>query len=592
MLPKLINDGERVIIASQSTVVLDLIQKLCRFLNLSFARIDGQTEYTKRHKTELSFGLGTSTLLDGATSPIEGSKKATLPSVLLLSGAGGLGLNLQGASSMILLTPDWNPSTEIQFIRRIDRSGQCRTVNIFRLIMGDSLEEKIFAIQANKLKTMHQLELVSQDVLLPINVSWLLGKWNRPMQPPKQRNDINDVYSSSGRFDQQSTSSSDMDVFVKLEMTAKQVGGQEGFLKKARLRQMTNRLLVPVIRASTKRRRTFVAIQNSPIYWILLRRRQARGETQQRISEMQENYLIELLLKERITSMQKLLCSDVMKRFHRIDGLALETANTEWHSLFGTTNSVKKELKATLKKYRKKCLTLRPTTVMQWKFIEILNEKAFKMDNSLKLLRLQVRRLRAHDSIDRMTKQIINASTNTSIQPVMVLVGLCPIWQTDSVGNRVEKVVSFVDGLSNSGDLLNTHKKQPTTIKTSSIIQDVCSETKCKCVVVNAFDIPFEINNHNFLGRKMLNLLMDEIGEQEDLFQMIGDRVVKMVARVKQSDQQRIVVVTMNTHLHNCIKKSLPSINVRPPVRIPHIGWLKDNNEQENVVAKLISEFE
>jgi len=130
-----IDSGERVVIASGSTAVLDVCQRLCRFLKLSYARIDGSTPSFKRTKAAKSFATGTSS-----------------PSILLLSArAGGAGLNLQGASVMILCEVQWNPATDEQTMARIWRSGQSRRTRIYRLVAAGTLEETILARQGKKL---------------------------------------------------------------------------------------------------------------------------------------------------------------------------------------------------------------------------------------------------------------------------------------------------------------------------------------------------------------------------------------------------------------------------------------------------------
>lgn len=66
--------------------------------------------------------------------------------------AGGLGLNLTQASRVFLLDPWWNPATEDQAIDRVHRIGQTREVVVTRLIIRDSVEERILALQEKKRK--------------------------------------------------------------------------------------------------------------------------------------------------------------------------------------------------------------------------------------------------------------------------------------------------------------------------------------------------------------------------------------------------------------------------------------------------------
>lgn len=71
--------------------------------------------------------------------------------VLLLSAkAGGVGLNLVGASNLILYDSDWNPASDQQAMARIWRDGQKKSVYIYRLLTSGTIEEKIFQRQICK----------------------------------------------------------------------------------------------------------------------------------------------------------------------------------------------------------------------------------------------------------------------------------------------------------------------------------------------------------------------------------------------------------------------------------------------------------
>ncbi|XP_049851549.1 TATA-binding protein-associated factor 172-like [Schistocerca gregaria] len=72
--------------------------------------------------------------------------------LLLTVSIGGLGLNLTGANIVIFLEHDWNPQNDIQAMDRVHRIGQKKTVNVYRLITKDTLEEKIMSLQKFKLK--------------------------------------------------------------------------------------------------------------------------------------------------------------------------------------------------------------------------------------------------------------------------------------------------------------------------------------------------------------------------------------------------------------------------------------------------------
>jgi hypothetical protein len=64
--------------------------------------------------------------------------------------AGGIGINLQAASVVVLVEPQWKPSTEEQAIARAHRMGQVRTVQVHRLLAQDSIDERIREVQEGK----------------------------------------------------------------------------------------------------------------------------------------------------------------------------------------------------------------------------------------------------------------------------------------------------------------------------------------------------------------------------------------------------------------------------------------------------------
>jgi SNF2 family DNA or RNA helicase len=76
---------------------------------------------------------------------------------------GGLGLNLVEANTVFLLDPWWNPSAENQAIDRAHRIGQENPVTVYRFLMKDSIEEKVFALQKNK--KVIEKSLISEEAL-------------------------------------------------------------------------------------------------------------------------------------------------------------------------------------------------------------------------------------------------------------------------------------------------------------------------------------------------------------------------------------------------------------------------------------------
>lgn len=127
------NAGENVVLVSNYTQTLDLLERVLLKLNFLYARLDGSTPLATRDTLVTSFN------------------KAKKYNVFLLSAkAGGIGLNLIGASRLILFDNDWNPSIDIQAMARIHRDGQKKPVFIYRLFTTGSIDEKIFQRQLMK----------------------------------------------------------------------------------------------------------------------------------------------------------------------------------------------------------------------------------------------------------------------------------------------------------------------------------------------------------------------------------------------------------------------------------------------------------
>lgn len=129
MLPKLQQTGHRVLIFFQMTQVMSIMEDFLNYKGFSYLRLDGSTKADDR--SELL------KLFNAPDSPYF---------VFLLSTrAGGLGLNLQTADTVIIFDSDWNPHQDLQAQDRAHRIGQTKEVRIFRLISTNSVEESILA---------------------------------------------------------------------------------------------------------------------------------------------------------------------------------------------------------------------------------------------------------------------------------------------------------------------------------------------------------------------------------------------------------------------------------------------------------------
>ncbi|XP_026546617.1 DNA repair and recombination protein RAD54B [Notechis scutatus] len=126
--------SERVVVVSNYTQTLNILQEVCQQRGYPYTRLDGSTPVSQRQQIVDSFN----------------SKFCPAFIFLLSSKAGGVGLNLVGASHLILYDIDWNPATDIQAMARVWRDGQRHTVHIYRLLTTGTIEEKIYQRQISK----------------------------------------------------------------------------------------------------------------------------------------------------------------------------------------------------------------------------------------------------------------------------------------------------------------------------------------------------------------------------------------------------------------------------------------------------------
>ncbi|CEP63968.1 DNA-dependent ATPase RAD54 LALA0_S09e06590g [Lachancea lanzarotensis] len=126
---------DKIVLISNYTQTLDLIERMCRASNYAVVRLDGTLNVNKRQK-----------LVDRFNDP-EGQEFI----FLLSSKAGGCGINLIGANRLILMDPDWNPAADQQALARVWRDGQKKDCFIYRFISTGSIEEKIYQRQSMKM---------------------------------------------------------------------------------------------------------------------------------------------------------------------------------------------------------------------------------------------------------------------------------------------------------------------------------------------------------------------------------------------------------------------------------------------------------
>ncbi|KAF8551112.1 hypothetical protein OG21DRAFT_1445699 [Imleria badia] len=136
LLTSLKTKGSRVLIFSQMSRVLDILEDYCLFRGFRYCRIDGSTAHEDRIVA-----------IDEYNKPDSGKFI-----FLLTTRAGGLGINLTSADIVILYDSDWNPQADLQAMDRAHRIGQTKQVYVFRFITEGSVEERMLERAAQKLR--------------------------------------------------------------------------------------------------------------------------------------------------------------------------------------------------------------------------------------------------------------------------------------------------------------------------------------------------------------------------------------------------------------------------------------------------------
>lgn len=130
LLPEMIEEGRRILLFSQFTSMLDLIEPELHLLKIPFVRLTGET-----HDRAL---------------PVHRFQNGEVPLFLISLKAGGVGLNLTAADTVIHYDPWWNPAVEEQATGRAHRIGQINPVFAWKLITLGTVEEKILGMQERK----------------------------------------------------------------------------------------------------------------------------------------------------------------------------------------------------------------------------------------------------------------------------------------------------------------------------------------------------------------------------------------------------------------------------------------------------------
>ena len=135
LLRSLFQKNHRVVLFSQFTMVLDVLEDYCMMRGWKYARFDGSTSRSKRSYLVNRFNVEDSPYFI----------------FLMSTKAGGVGINLQTADTCILYDSDWNPQNDLQAMARVHRIGQTKKVHVYRLITSNTIEERIVERASRKL---------------------------------------------------------------------------------------------------------------------------------------------------------------------------------------------------------------------------------------------------------------------------------------------------------------------------------------------------------------------------------------------------------------------------------------------------------
>ncbi|XP_053547838.1 lymphoid-specific helicase isoform X2 [Bombina bombina] len=126
LLPEMKKRGHKVLVFSQMTMMLDILMDYCYFRRFSFCRLDGSMSYADREENMQRFNTDPEVFI-----------------FLVSTRAGGLGINLTAADTVIIYDSDWNPQSDLQAQDRCHRIGQTKPVVVYRLVTANTIDQKI-----------------------------------------------------------------------------------------------------------------------------------------------------------------------------------------------------------------------------------------------------------------------------------------------------------------------------------------------------------------------------------------------------------------------------------------------------------------
>jgi SNF2 family DNA or RNA helicase len=158
LLAEAVDDGHRLLVFSQFTRLLDLVGAELEAQGIPWCRLDGTMSPAQRQAEVDRFQSGPG-----------------VPVFLLSLKAGGTGLNLTAADTVVHLDPWWNPAAEAQATDRAHRIGQTRTVTSYKLIAAGTVEERVLALQEEKRTLLAEVFEASDAAAAKLSLADLRG---------------------------------------------------------------------------------------------------------------------------------------------------------------------------------------------------------------------------------------------------------------------------------------------------------------------------------------------------------------------------------------------------------------------------------
>jgi chromodomain-helicase-DNA-binding protein 7 len=147
LVTKYKKEHKKILIFSQFTEMLKIIQEFLTYKKILYKKIDGGVKPKDRENAIESFN----------------SNKGMFEVFLLSTKAGGLGINLTSANVVIIYDSDWNPQNDVQAIARAHRIGQTEEVKVYRLISKKTYEAQMYERASKKLGLDQAVFMVGDD---------------------------------------------------------------------------------------------------------------------------------------------------------------------------------------------------------------------------------------------------------------------------------------------------------------------------------------------------------------------------------------------------------------------------------------------